>query len=148
MRYFSIVLIILTFASCQGGADKGDKAAGVKQDGVAGASQDNKPVASDGSAGATAALDTAKLQQDLNTMLSGIVSGKQDTAALKRIAARMGMTTQQILSDSGINALYGNSNDPSAKAAGDMVKKLRDAAGLTPDKLDSLKKALDVLNSN
>lgn len=145
------MFIALAFAACNGGAAKGDKGAASK-DAAAAGSQDSKTAANDGtakSAGvANAPIDTAKLQQDMNTILTGMISGKPDTAALKKAAADFGMTTQQMLSDSGINALYGNSNDPSVRAAGDMLKKLRDATGLTPDKLDSLKKATDLLNAN
>ena len=52
---------------------------------------------------------------------------------------------QDLLSDSGIDKLYGNSPDPAVKAAAASLKKLRDASGLTPAALDSLKKAADLL---
>jgi hypothetical protein len=152
MRYLLIASIVLMFASCQGGATGASKAAAAgSQDAKASANNGTAKSANDAtgnSAVAKTPIDTVVLQKDLNTLLTGIVTGKMDTTALKQIAARTGMTTQQMLSDSGINALYGNSGDPSVKAAGDMLKKLRDGIGLTPDKLDTLKKAADLLNSN
>ena len=52
------------------------------------------------------------------------------------------MTTDAgILSDSGIDKMYGNSNDPSVITAKNALKKMRDGMGITPDKLDSIKKA-------
>ena len=57
------------------------------------------------------------------------------------------LTTAAVLSDTGINKLT-DPSDPSQKAAGDALKKLRDAGGLTPGALDSLKKAADLLKSN
>ena len=41
------------------------------------------------------------------------------------------MTTDaKILSDSGIDKMYGNSNDPAVKAAADTLKKMRNGMGL------------------
>jgi hypothetical protein len=93
-------------------------------------------------------VDTAKLQADMNSVLNSIASGKPDTNALKKAGKDFLTTSHDMLSDSGIDRLYGNSNDPAVKAAAEMLKKYRNATGLTPDKLDSLKKAADLLKAN
>lgn len=53
-----------------------------------------------------------------------------------------------MLYDSGIDKLYGNSNDPGVKAAKDALLKMRNAMGITPGKSDSIKKAADGLSKN
>lgn len=84
-------------------------------------------------------VDTAKIKSDLNDVVNSITSGKPDTNKLKAAASDILSTDAKILSDSGIDKLTGN--NPSAKAAGDMLKKFRDATGITPAALDSIKKA-------
>ena len=86
-------------------------------------------------------LDTGKLQSDLNDMMSAVTSGSPDTTKLKNAGADILSTDAAMLSDSGIDKLYGNSNDPSVVAAKNSLKKMRDGMGITPDKLDSIKKA-------
>jgi hypothetical protein len=86
-------------------------------------------------------LDTGKLQSDLSDMMSAVTSGNPDTTKLKNAAGDIMQTDASILSDSGIDKMYGNSNDPSVKAAANALKKMRDGMGITPDKLDSIKKA-------
>jgi hypothetical protein len=93
-------------------------------------------------------IDTAKLHADINNVLNSIASGKPDTNALKTAGKDILTTTHNMLSDSGIDKLYGNSNDPAVKAAAETLKKLRNASGLTPAALDSLKKAADLLKTN
>lgn len=83
--------------------------------------------------------DTAKIKSDINDMVNSITSGKPDTTKLKNAAGDIISTDVNVLSDSGINKLTGS--DPSAKQAGEMLKKFRDATGLTPAALDSIKKA-------
>jgi hypothetical protein len=63
-----------------------------------------------------------------------------DTSALKAAASDILTTDANVLSDSGIDQL-GDKNDPAAKAAQDALKKMRDGMGLTPAKLDSIRKA-------
>jgi len=84
-------------------------------------------------------VDTAKIKSDLNDVVNSITSGKPDTNKLKAAASDILSTDAKILSDSGIDKLTGK--DPSAKEAGDMLKKFRDATGITPAALDSIKKA-------
>lgn len=85
--------------------------------------------------------DTTKLKSDLNDIISSVASGKPDTTKLKNAAGDIMQTDATILSDSGIDKMYGNSNDPSVTAAKNALKKMRGAMGITPDKLDNIKKA-------
>ena len=93
-------------------------------------------------------IDTAKLQSDMNSVLSSLASGKPDTAKLKAAGSDILSTTAKVLSDSGIDQLYGNSNDPAVKAAAAELKKLRGGLGITPASLDSIRKAAAQLNKN
>ena len=93
-------------------------------------------------------MDTTKLKSDLNDIMSSVVSGKPDTTKLKNAASDIMTTDAKILSDSGIDKMYGNSNDPAVKAAANTLKKMRNGIGLTPDKLDSIKKEAETLKSN
>ena len=82
--------------------------------------------------------DTAKIKSDITDMVNSI-SSEPDTNKLKAAASDILSKDADILSDSGIDKLTGK--DPSAKEAGDIIKKFRDATGLTPTALDSIKKA-------
>jgi len=93
-------------------------------------------------------IDTSKFKSEINGVLSSLSSGEPDTAKLKAAASDILSTDAKVLSDSGIDRLYGNSNDPAVKAAGDALKKMRDGMGITPDKLDSIRKAASQLKTN
>jgi hypothetical protein len=93
-------------------------------------------------------IDTTKLKSDLNAVLGSLSGGKPDTAKLKAAASDILSTDAKVLSDSGIDQLYGNSKDPAVKSASDALKKMRDGMGITPDKLDSIRNAANLLKSN
>lgn len=93
-------------------------------------------------------IDTTKLKSDFSDVLTSIASGKPDTTKLKNAASDIMTTDAKILSDSGIDKMYGNSNDPAVKAAANTLKKMRNGIGLTPGKLDSMKKEAEKLGSN
>jgi hypothetical protein len=94
-------------------------------------------------------IDTAKLKSDLSDVLNSMSSGKPDTAKLKKAASDILTTDATVLSDSGIDAMGGgNSNDPAVNSARAALKKMRDGMGLTPDKLDSIRKAAAQLGKN
>ena len=88
--------------------------------------------------------DTTKIKSDISDIVNSITSGKPDTTKLKHDAGDILSTDVNVLSDSGIDKLTGN--DPSAKQAGNMIKKIRDATGLTPAALDSMKKTISTLD--
>ena len=90
-------------------------------------------------------MDTTKLKGDMNDMLNSVISGKPDTTKLKKAAGDIMTTDANMLSDSGIDKMYGNSNDPSVKAAAAALKKMRNGMGITPGKLDSMRKEADAL---
>ncbi len=90
-------------------------------------------------------MDTTKLKGDMNDMLNSVISGKPDTTKLKKAAGDIMTTDANMLSDSGIDKMYGNSNDPSVKAAADALKKMRNGMGITPGKLDSMRKEASAL---
>jgi hypothetical protein len=93
-------------------------------------------------------IDTSKLKGDLKDIQDALASGKlPDTNKLKGAAKDILGTAAKVLSDSGISKM-GNSGDPSQKAAQDAAIKMRNASGLTPAALDSLKKAAASLNNN
>lgn len=92
-------------------------------------------------------IDTAKLKSDFNSVLNSIAGGKPDTAALKKAAGDILTTDAHVLSDSGIDQLYGNSNDPAVKSAAEALKKMRNGMGLTPAALDSIRKAAATLKN-
>jgi hypothetical protein len=98
--------------------------------------------------GASLLIDTSKLKSEINGVLGSLASGQPDTAKLKAAAGDILSTDAKVLSDSGIDRLYGNSNDPAVKAASDALKKMRNGMGLTPDKLDSIRKAAGQLKTN
>ena len=106
-----------------------------------------QPPATDPKAAAITPIDTTRLKSDIDNVASSLLSDKPDTTKLKTAAGDVLSTTAAVLSDTGINRLT-DPSDPSQKAAGDALKKLRDAGGLTPGALDSLKKAADLLKSN
>ena len=93
-------------------------------------------------------IDTTKLKTDLDNVLSSVASGKPDTNALKQAAKDVLTTTHDMLSDSGIDKLYGTSNDPAVREAAETLKKYRNGIGITPAGLDSMKKAADLLKTN
>lgn len=86
-------------------------------------------------------IDTQKLKSDLSGLLNSMSTGKPDTNQLKTAASDILTTDANVLSDSGINQLSGNSSDPAVKSAKEQLIKMRDAMGLTPAKLDSIRKA-------
>jgi hypothetical protein len=106
--------------------------------------------ASDKAAGDAAAqlFDTAKLKADIGSVISSMESGHPDTNKLKAAGSDILTTTSNVLSDSGIDKLYGNSDDPAAKQAAAMLKKYRDAMGITPAALDSIRKAAEQLKNH
>jgi len=86
-------------------------------------------------------IDTQKLKQDIGAVMSSMdAQHPVDTNALKAAASDILTTDANVLSDSGIGQL-GDKNDPAAKSAQDALRKMRDAMGLTPAKLDSIRKA-------
>lgn len=101
----------------------------------------------DPAAAAITPIDTARLKSDIDNVANSLLSDKPDTTKLKTAAGDILSTTAAVLSDTGINKLT-DPSDPSQKAAGDALKKLRGAGGLTPGALDSLKNAADLLKSN
>ena len=96
---------------------------------------------------ATPLIDTTKLKSEINGVLSSL---KRPTRhrQLKAAASDILSSDAKVLSDSGIDRLYGNSNDPAVKAASDALKKMRNGMGITPDKLDSIRKAASQLKTN
>lgn len=93
-------------------------------------------------------MDTSKLKADLNNIISSISSGKPDTNKLKSAGSDILSTAASILSDSGIDKMGGNDNDPAVIEAKNTMKKLRDATGITPQALDSMKQAAAKLMEN
>ena len=91
-------------------------------------------------------MDTAKLKSDFSDVLNSVASG--DTTKLKNAASDIMTTDAKILSDSGIDKMYGNSNDPAVKVTANTLKKMRNGIGLTPGRLDSMKKEAEKLKSN
>jgi hypothetical protein len=90
------------------------------------------------------ATDPDKIKSDIRDVINSMDARKIDTTNLKDVARDILTKDHDILSDSGINKLTGN--DPSAKSAGDILKNLRNATGLTPEALDSLKKVVSTLD--
>ena len=163
MKQKQIYLIILfscvVFSSCSNNSGKNqipETTSSQAQSGDSGNGTGSSPVQnnnnnnSSGGTNVNAAqqlLDTSKLQSDMNDMLSSM-AGKPDSNKLKYAASDILSTDAAILSDSGIDKLYGNSNDPAVKAARDALLKMRNTIGITPDKLDSIKKAAEALSKN
>jgi len=113
-------LIILS--ACSGGGIKLNPASQAK------AAAEQSPLA-----------DTSKIKSDINDIVNSVTSGAPDTNKLKAAASDILSKDASILSDSGIDKLTGK--NPSANEAGAILKKFRDATGLTPAALDSIKKA-------
>jgi ethanolamine ammonia-lyase small subunit len=86
-------------------------------------------------------IDTQKLKQDIGDVMRSMdAQHPPDTTALKAAASDILTTDANVLSDSGIDQL-GDKNDPAAQQAQKELKKMRDAMGFTPAKLDSIRKA-------
>jgi len=132
MKYLAIVLVSAGLAAC--GAGRGKNAPPDPKAGAAG----NAAVSS---------FDTAKLTADMDAFLATMGSGKMDSVAIKKVAADLGLTTRQLLMDTGTDSSYRNSQDPSVRAAAVQLKRFRDATGWTPDMMDSLKQAADALKA-
>jgi hypothetical protein len=92
-------------------------------------------------------LDTNKMKSDMSAV-TDLLNGKPDTNKLKNAAADILSTDAAILSDSGISKMYGNSNDPSVNTAKNMLIKMRNSIGITPGKLDSMKKSAAMLSND
>jgi hypothetical protein len=93
-------------------------------------------------------IDTTKLKADIGSVISSITSGHPDTNKLKAAGSDILRTTSDVLSDSGIDKLYGNSDDPAVRQAAAMLKKYRDGMGITPAALDSIRKAAEQLKNH
>ncbi len=89
-------------------------------------------------------LDTSKMKLDMSAV-TDLLNGKTDTNKLKKAAADILTTDAAILSDSGISKMYGNSNDPAVNTAKNALIKMRNSMGITPGKLDSMKKSAAML---
>src|ERR1700755_610827 len=110
---------------------------------------EGKIAAASGSNGGVAggSIDSTKLAKDMDALLTTYTSGKMDTVAWQRVADDLGISIMQLLGQTGLDSTYANSKDPSKRAAAAQLKKLRDATGWTPDIMDSLKQAADVLKA-
>jgi|GEM_PF-4073800 hypothetical protein len=140
-KSFSLLLLSLTI-SLLGSWTCGASDSSGKQTG-AGASTNSAGASGD----AALLIDTAKLKSDINGVLNSIASGKPDTTAMKKAAADILTTDAHVLSDSGIDQLYGNSNDPAVKNAAEALKKMRNAVGISSAALDSIRHAAATLKN-
>ncbi|HSZ87729.1 MAG TPA: hypothetical protein VK787_16965 [Puia sp.] len=137
IKLFSFSFSIILFISC-GNLSSKQKVAATDS-----AKKDNT---------VTQLIDTAKIKSDMNNVMdlvTSAASGKQpDTNKLKATAADVLSTAAAVLSDSGINKMGGDKNDPSVQAAKNMLVRMRNASGITPASLDSMKKAVAELQEN
>ena len=137
--FYCIVMISLLFAGCN--SSSGNKLISDTSNVTAGKNNATDNSHNDASVVNDGMFDSTKLKSDLNDIISSVASGNPDTTKLKNAASDIMTTDAKILSDSGIDKMYGNSNEPSVIAAKNALKKMRDGMGITPDKLDSIKKA-------
>lgn len=90
-------------------------------------------------------IDTGKLKADEANIMEAISgSSRPDTNKLKAAASDILSADAAILSDSGISTL-GDKNDPAARSAQNTLIKMRNAMGITPASLDSMRKAAGAL---
>jgi PBP1b-binding outer membrane lipoprotein LpoB len=94
---------------------------------------------------ATLLIDTNKLKADAADIINSVTSGKLDTDKLKTAGSDILKTDATILSDSGI-ARLGDSTDPAVRQAQKTMIKMRNAMGITPAALDSIRKAAETLS--
>lgn len=132
MTRFILPLTLCLLFSCNGA----NYVSSQQSAAAAAAANPNKPL-----------IDTTKLKSDLNDVLNGIASGKPDTNKLKAAASDILSTDATVLSDSGIDQIGGNSNDPAVKSAVEELKKMRNAIGITPASLDSIRRAAATLKN-
>ena len=150
--YTLLFVVLLTGCTWHPAGKPGASSAGSAQAG--GAAGESKGASSGQNGSAKAAdnaslpFDTAKLKADIGSVISSIESGHPDTNQLKAAGSDILTTTSNVLSDSGIDKLYGNSDDPAVKQAAAMLKKYRDAMGITPAALDSIRKAAEQLKNH
>lgn len=90
-------------------------------------------------------IDTQRIKADIDTVMQSMASGNPDTERIKAAGSDLLNTAASILSNHGIDQLTGG--DPSAKAAGGIVEKLRNAIGLDGNALDGLQKAAEELKN-
>ena len=134
-----------TAGSAQAAGGASESAGGAGESAGASSGQNGSGKAADAG---SAPFDTAKLKADIGSVISAMESGHPDTNKLKAAGSDILTTTSDILSDSGIDKLYGNSDDPAVKQAAAMLKKYRDAMGITPAALDSIRKAAEQLKNH
>jgi hypothetical protein len=91
-----------------------------------------------------ALIDTTKLKGEITDVINSIANGKPDTNKLKAAGSDILKTDADVLSDSGISKL-GDKNDPAAREAQNILIKMRNSMGITPGKLDSIRKAGEAL---
>lgn len=125
-------------AACTGNSDAGAASNPSSSTNPSSVAADH--AAADHAADANPLMDTARLKAEMNDLIGSIASGHPDTNAIKAAGSDILNTTASMLSDSGIDKLYGNSNDPSILAAKNALKKMRDTIGITPQMLDSIRK--------
>jgi hypothetical protein len=96
-------------------------------------------------------IDTGKTKSDMNNVMDAFknVSNRTlpDTNKLKATAADVLSTTASVLSDTGIAKMGSNNNDPSVQSAKNTLVRMRNASGISPAALDSMKKAVQELQS-
>ncbi len=90
-------------------------------------------------------IDTQRIKADIDTVMQSMATGNPDTEKIKAAGSDLLNTAASILSNHGIDQLTGS--DPSAKAAGGIMEKLRDAVGLDGHALDGLKQAAEELKN-
>jgi hypothetical protein len=151
-QLFIIITAIIAVAiySCGNGNANttGNSGTASSNDSTITSAEENSSVTKSDETLSGAMIDTGKLQSDLNDMMSAVVSANPDTTKLKNAASDIMSTDASMLSDSGIDKMYGNSKDPAVKVAANTLKKMRNGMGLTSDKLDSMKKEAEKLKSN
>jgi hypothetical protein len=141
-----VILPVFIFFSCNQNSTSHNRAANASKVSDDSSLSNTSRPSEDVNNNALQQIDTTKMKQDLNNIISGAINGKPDTNLLKKSAADILSTDAAVLSDSGISKMYGNSNDPSVKAAKDALIKMRNSMGITPDKLDSMRKSAALLN--
>ncbi|HMH24651.1 MAG TPA: hypothetical protein VK563_22905 [Puia sp.] len=151
MRYLKLfpVLSFFLLVACSGNIGSGQGKAAANAANTDKASDGGSPTnagngqnaAAKPAGGIDQLMDTSKLKSEVNDLMQSISEGKPDTNKLKTAGADILSTAARVLSDSGISKMGDNPNDPSQAAAKNAMIKMRNAMGLTPGALDSLRKA-------
>ena len=153
LKLFPVILVSITLSCCAGHNDVQQtltRSLVQSTDSISAAKRDSGLPVNNNSSQQVATvssqpmMDTAKIKSALEGV-KDLLKGKPDINKVKAVAADVLSADAAMLSDSGITSLGGNTIDPAVITAKNTLLKMRNAMGITPATLDSMKKSAAML---